>query len=351
MQWQINNIDNSCHYINIANPDITIYNDASLTGWGITDGLSPSRELCHKTESEHINVLELKAIGIEIYTYCKNKDFLHVRVNFLHVNVQLYVMPTIQGQQISTCNNIACRIWDFCCGFQQHIYQEQSILRQISNLQYWRMLLSENSVLLFFNKQQKDLENQTQISLLLELISNQIDMFWHPEPEAMAINASSLTWNKNYFCKFPPFSLAGQVLAKIHRDKTHAVIVVPDWSTQYWYPQLIQMTNQDPLYFRPSPRNSTLPHHPLYKKLQLIAIRVIILQKIFQKHLLDYPHIANIIITLNNRHLILKIQVILKYLMYWIFQVEYLIRDILTQQLIVENIQQPPLSIYPLTIH
>ena len=104
-------------------------------------------------------------------------------------------------------------------------------------------------------------------------------MFWHPEPEAMAINASSLTWNKNYFCKFPPFSLAGQVLAKIHRDKTHAVIVVPDWSTQYWYPQLIQMTNQDPLYFRPSPRNSTLPHHPLYKKLQLIAIRVIILQK------------------------------------------------------------------------
>ena len=37
----------------------------------------------------------LKAIEIEIHTYCKNKDFLNVRVNFLHVNVQLYVMPTI----------------------------------------------------------------------------------------------------------------------------------------------------------------------------------------------------------------------------------------------------------------
>ena len=43
---------------------------------------------------------------------------------------------------------------------------------------------------------------------------------------------------------FPPFSLVGRVLAKIHRGKTNTVIVVPDWSTQYWYPQLFQMTNQ-----------------------------------------------------------------------------------------------------------
>ena len=34
---------------------------------------------------------------------------------------------------------------------------------------------------------------------------------------------------------FPPFSLVCQVLAKIYRDKTNAVIIVPDWSTQYWY--------------------------------------------------------------------------------------------------------------------
>ena len=34
IQWWINN--NSCHHMNIPNPDITIYADASLTGWGIT---------------------------------------------------------------------------------------------------------------------------------------------------------------------------------------------------------------------------------------------------------------------------------------------------------------------------
>ena len=43
IHWWINNIDNSCHHINyIPNPDITIHTDASLTGWGITSGISPS---------------------------------------------------------------------------------------------------------------------------------------------------------------------------------------------------------------------------------------------------------------------------------------------------------------------
>ena len=30
IQWWINNIDNSCHHINISNSDITIYTDESL---------------------------------------------------------------------------------------------------------------------------------------------------------------------------------------------------------------------------------------------------------------------------------------------------------------------------------
>ena len=53
-------------------------------------------------------------------------------------------------------------------------------------------------------------------------------MSWHPEPEAMAINALSSTWNSNYFYMFPPFSLVGPISPKILRDRTNAVIVAPD---------------------------------------------------------------------------------------------------------------------------
>ena len=51
---------------------------------------------------------------------------------------------------------------------------------------------------------------------------------------------------------FPPFTLTGRVLAKVNWDKAKAVIVVPDWSPQYWYPQLMQMTSHEPLYFQPT---------------------------------------------------------------------------------------------------
>ena len=76
---------------------------------------------------------------------------------------------------------------------------------------------------------------------------------------------------------FLSFSLVGRVSAKVNRDKTEAVIVLLDWSTQYWYPQLIQMTNHEPLHFQQSAKDLMLPHkpsenHPVYPKLQLMAI-------------------------------------------------------------------------------
>ena len=69
--------------------------------------------LWHKAELEHINVLELKAIEIGIYTYYKNKDFLHVRVICDNATATSYV-NNMGGMKSQTCNNIVCRIWDFC---------------------------------------------------------------------------------------------------------------------------------------------------------------------------------------------------------------------------------------------
>ena len=113
IQWWIKIIDNSCHHINIPDSDIAIYTDASLTGWGIADGISPFMGLWHKAELDHFNVLELKSIKIGIYTYCKNKDFLHVRIMCDYVTAISYV-NIMGGMKSQTCNNIACRISDFC---------------------------------------------------------------------------------------------------------------------------------------------------------------------------------------------------------------------------------------------
>ena len=63
-----------------------------------------------------------------------------------------------------------------------------------------------------------------------------------------------------------------QVIANTRRDRIEAVLMVPDWPIQYWYPQVVNMEKQTPLYFQPSQTNLVLSHkpkelHPLHKKL------------------------------------------------------------------------------------
>ena len=47
--------------------------DASLTGWGITNGIYPSWSLWHKAELDQVNVLELKAIETGLIHTVKTK--------------------------------------------------------------------------------------------------------------------------------------------------------------------------------------------------------------------------------------------------------------------------------------
>ena len=76
----INDIFESFAPINIPHPDITKYNNASLTGWGITDGKTTLGGRWNENKITDVNVLELTAIQIGVLTYCKDKSFKHIRI-------------------------------------------------------------------------------------------------------------------------------------------------------------------------------------------------------------------------------------------------------------------------------
>ena len=190
------------------------------------------------------------------------------------------------GIKSETCNNIAFRIWDFCT--ENNMWISAAHIPGKDNIEadhQSRILQDATEWKLHPELFQKivDKFGKPDIDLFASRINRQLKSYvsWHPEPEAMAVNAFLLTWNHKFVYMFPPFSLVGQVLAKVIRGKT-AVIVMPNWSTQYWYPQLMQMTTHKPLCFQPSPKNLMLTckpseNHPLHLKLQLMAIRVMLL--------------------------------------------------------------------------
>ena len=75
----------------MPNPDITIYTDSSTLGWGVTDGKNPSGGRWKADKINHINVLELKAILMGVQTYCKGKNYKHVRVMSDNITAVSYV--------------------------------------------------------------------------------------------------------------------------------------------------------------------------------------------------------------------------------------------------------------------
>ena len=75
---------------------------------------------------------------------------------------------------------------------------------------------------------------------------------------------------------FPPFCLIGRVLKKVQLDQATLIVVTPEWQTQSWYPQLLQMSIKN-LLLLPSISNLSIgpnkQNHQLIEKqnLQLLA--------------------------------------------------------------------------------
>ena len=101
----------SLQHIHVSDPDITIYTDSSTLGRGVTDGnnLSGGRWKVFN----HIYVLQLKTIFIGMQTYCKEKNYKHVRVMSDNITAVSYVNNK-GGIKSEFCNEISKELWVWC---------------------------------------------------------------------------------------------------------------------------------------------------------------------------------------------------------------------------------------------
>ncbi|KAA6402069.1 MAG: putative Transposon Ty3-I Gag-Pol polyprotein [Streblomastix strix] len=82
---------------------------------------------------------------------------------------------------------------------------------------------------LFANKENK---------LLKRYCTTQIDK------EAVARDAFSISWKNEYPIIHPPIPVIGRCLEIIKQDKISALMILPKWTSQYWWPILMQMASQ-----------------------------------------------------------------------------------------------------------
>lgn len=71
------------------------------------------KRVCHNSEIDLFNVLELKAIKIGVLIYCFNKNFTHRKVMCDNLTVTSCINNT-GNIKYGSCKKIACNLWDVC---------------------------------------------------------------------------------------------------------------------------------------------------------------------------------------------------------------------------------------------
>ena len=281
LNWWISNIQHSYSNISHGKPDLVIYTDASMTGWGgVLNDISCSGFWTPAEASNHINYLELRAVYLVLQSLQSKVTKKHVKLMVDNTTAVSCIM-NMGTSHSKLCNHITFEIWEWCIRHSvwlsiAHIPGVANVLADKAsrlNTYHTEWMLSRK----IFAKSIAKLGVTPQIDLFASRLNYQLEPYisYQPDPGALAVNAFHSDWSQFTFYAFPPFSIIQRTLSKIREDQATGLLIVPKWPTQTWYPQLLKMLVQHPIMLPTGKTTLTLPSqpaavHPLYRTLRLM---------------------------------------------------------------------------------
>ena len=256
--WWVANIDFQEKSLLSSSPDCELFTDACLTGWGASIGDVTTGGHWAQEELDHINILELKAILLGLQSLCRDRTGSHVRLrsdnttavacidrcgstrpnlHALTVNIFEWAASrdiTLSAQHVQGLDNVTADIESRVSRMDGEWMLQPDIFNKICQLFYTPV-----------------------IDLFATRLNAQLSVYvsWRPDPSAMCTNAFTLDWGGKSLYAFPPFSLVSRTLRKLQDDKATALMILPLWPAQMWFPTALLLSAEDPVL---------LPHYPLF---------------------------------------------------------------------------------------
>ncbi|XP_071943196.1 uncharacterized protein [Antedon mediterranea] len=284
LQWWLINLPQCFNVIGHLAIDLTIYTDASLSGWGAAMGEAATGG--HWTVNErkyHINYLELLAAYFGLTSF--SKQVLGKQVKLMIDNTTAVSIINNMGTCHSDpCNDITRTIWAFCESNNIWITAAHipGVLNVTADFESRRQnidtewMLNSKTLCEVLTK----LNVLPTIDLFASRLNKQFDKYisYRQDPYATDIDAFTISWQNILFYCFPPFNCVLRVIQKIIQDKAQGILVVPDWPSQSWYPMLLGIL-KEATQIQPAPDPLVIPAqpgltHPLHKKLRLLICHV-----------------------------------------------------------------------------
>jgi hypothetical protein len=253
-------------------PDLEIYTDASLTGWGaVCNGVTTNGSWTLSDSRRHINELELIGALFAIQAFVGRSSGIAVRLVLDNATAVAYInhgggtrslaLTTIAKDLVTWCEKQEIAVEAVHIAGKLNV-EADAESRAGPDASDWRL---DPEVF------RKILQLwPTNIDLFASPWNAQLETFvsWKPQPGALASNAFTLNWEKWAAFVFPPFSLIFRCLQKIRKEKATVVFVCPVWTGQPWYPLLLELCCDQPRLLRAEHCLLTSPlndPHPLLR--------------------------------------------------------------------------------------
>ena len=259
-------------------PDLIIFSDASLQGWGATtEGTTANGPWSQEYLNWHINELELLAAYFALQTFTKHAKKASVLM-FLDNTVAVSYINRDGGTKSPKLNDIVKQICNWCDERElalraEHVPGVANTIADAESRTYNDSSDWQLSIDLF---RQIQAIWPAQIDLFASHWNAQLPKFisWRPQPNAFSTNAFAFDWSSCIGYAFPPFSLIGRCLSKIRREKANVILVCPYWPSQSWFPDLLQLVC-DIVLVMPTDRSTLVgPRknpHPLLDQGQMLV--------------------------------------------------------------------------------
>jgi ribonuclease HI len=258
---------------------ITIYTDASLSGWGAACENSSTHGFWGRLEKQlHINHLELLAVFHGLRAFAKDLQNCNILLRVDNTTALAYInrMGSVHSKVL---HELALQIWQWC--EIRNIFLVASYIPSSENTRADAESRAQPDILEWelnkgiFQKIARTFGSPN-IDLFASMNNAKCKRFcsWKPDPTSEAVDAFTICWSNEHFYAFPPFSLMSRVLQKIYNDQATGIVVAPYWSTQPWFPKFVSMLKCRPMVLQPNQCMLSSPFrefHPLYNHLSLIA--------------------------------------------------------------------------------
>ncbi|XP_045182640.2 uncharacterized protein LOC123541290 [Mercenaria mercenaria] len=258
--------------------------DASFLGFGgidlETDIHTNGRWNNEEVLNASINYLELLAIFYCLQALYEDCRDIHIEVQSDNTSAISYINK-FGGMESIEMDKLAKQIWEWCLLRQIYI-SAVHVPGRLNTADFYSRNFSDSTEWML----KQDIFNRLcrhtflpDVDVFASRLNKRLPKFvsWFPEPGAMAVNAFSLSWNQFVPYLFPPFNSIGKVINKVVSDKVDkALMVVPYWFTQSWFPVLLENMSDFPIRLPRHQDLLALPHnkkfHPLGKKLKMIGV-------------------------------------------------------------------------------